>query len=173
MAPKTKSKPAGTSTKWTHEFDTLRREHLFRNPPTDHSAYPLLQAAVNPHIESYNAILAENGLLHHAIADIGTKTYLDGDDSIPLEERNKFQIRLKQVYVEKPKLPDSNKFSTRNREILPSECRERHSTYRGIMTVKVEYRVNNGDWKETTRGLGQMPIMLKVRCSPTYWPVHY
>jgi DNA-directed RNA polymerase I subunit RPA2 len=34
------------------KFDTLRRENLFRNPPTDKTAYPTLAAAVDPHIEA-------------------------------------------------------------------------------------------------------------------------
>ena len=59
-------------------------------------------------------------------------------------------------------LPASNKFRTRNREILPAECRERHVTYRGKMGARFEYTINNGDPKEFVRDIGQLPLMLKV-----------
>lgn len=159
MAP---SAAASTNTKWSHEFETLRREKLFRNPPKDHSAYPALEAAVRPHIDSFNALLEKDGLISQALRDIGTKTYIDGDDRAPAAGKNKLSISIKEIFVEKSQLPASNKFSTKNREILPAECRERHVTYRGKMSAKLEYRINNGDRKEFIREIGQLPIMLKV-----------
>jgi len=166
--PKSKSKSAskssrgGTNTTWSHEFDTLRRENLFRNPPTDHTAYPALKAAIAPHIESFNALFEKDGLIAQGLLDIGTKTYLDGDERSGPAGKNKLTVKIKEVFVEKSVLPASNKFSTKNREILPSECRERHVTYRGKMTARLEYRVNNGDPKECLRDLGQLPLMLMV-----------
>lgn len=151
-----------TSTTWTHEFDTVRREKLFRNPPKDHTAYPALQEAIAPHIESFNALFEKDGLVHQGLLDIGTKVYLDGDDRTEQGVRNKLTIRCKEVILEKSILPASNKFSTRNREILPAECRERHVTYRGKAMARLEYRINNGDPKEFIRDIGQFPIMLKV-----------
>ena len=151
-----------TKTKWTHEFNTLRREDLFRNPPKDHTAYPALQAAIAPHIESFNAVFEPGGLLAHGLQDIGTKTFLDGDEREGLVGKNKLDIKIKEVIVEKSMLPPTNKVSTRNRQILPSECRERHVTYRGNMNVRLEYRINDGDPKEVIRYLGKLPLMLMV-----------
>lgn len=171
MAP---PKEPPTKTKWTADFDTIRREKLFRNPPKDHTAYPALVAAVQPHIESFNALLDNSKLLEAALRDIGTKVFLDGTpetaeqqaertkQGTAPERRNRLSVRIREVFLEKAVLPASNKFSTRNREIYPAECRERHATYRGRLRARVEYRVNNGDWKETVRELGQVPIMLKV-----------
>jgi DNA-directed RNA polymerase I subunit RPA2 len=152
----------GTKTTWTHEFDTVRRENLFRNPPKDHSAYPALQAAIAPHIESINALFEKDGLIAQGLLDIGTKTFLDGDDRDGPAGKNRLEVRIKEVFVEKSVLPASNKFSTRNREILPAECRERHVTYRGKMSAKLEYRINGGDPKEVIRDIGQIPLMLMV-----------
>ena len=166
-AKKTKSAAKPTNTKWSHEFDTLRREDLFRNPPKDHSAYPALEAAISPHIQSFNALFEENGLVAKGLLDIGTKTYLDGDERLGPEGKNQLTIRVKDVKVEKALLPPSNKFST-NREIYPAECRERHCTYRGKMMVTLQYRINNGDPQEFTRDVGQIPIMLKVCSSKTF-----
>ena len=153
-----------TSTEWDHEYNTLRRENLFRNPPTDRSAYPLLQIAVNPHIESFNALFPGDGrpgLIDHGLADIGTKTFFDGTDGLPAAERNKLAIRIKGVTLQKSLVPLTNKFA-KTREIFPAECRERHATYRGKLSATFEYRINNGDAKEFVREIGQMPIMVKV-----------
>lgn len=156
MAPK-------TDTAWDHEYDTLRRENLFRNPPTDRSAYPLLQIAVNPHIESFNALFpldGRPGLVAHGLADIGTKTFYDSPDGSSVGARNKLTVRYKSVALQKSMLPPSNKFA-KNREIFPAECRERHATYRGKLTATLEYKINDGDPHEFVRELGNMPIMIK------------
>ncbi|TPX16680.1 uncharacterized protein E0L32_003621 [Thyridium curvatum] len=150
-----------TSTKWDHEYHTLRREKLFQNPPTDRTAYPLLQLAVNPHIESFNALFRPDrrsgpnakSLLAHALADIGTKTYFD-------TEANKLTIRYKDVSLQRSTVPPTNKFA-RTREIFPAECRERHVTYRGKLSATFEYQINDGEPQEFTRDLGQVPIMIK------------
>ncbi|KAI0483000.1 DNA-directed RNA polymerase I subunit RPA2 [Xylariaceae sp. FL0804] len=152
--------PRPTSTSWDHEYNTLRREKLFRNPPTDRSAYPLLQQAVNPHIESFDALFRADGLIAHGLADIGWKSYLDGDERSPPNARNTLSMRYKGVHLQKSQLPSTNKFA-KNREILPAECRERHVSYRGKLTATFEYRINNGEPKEFMRDVGQLPIMVK------------
>lgn len=150
-----------TCTNWDHQYNTLRREDLFRNPPTDHSAYPLLQEAVNPHIESFDAIFAADGLLARGLADIGTRVFLDGDENTPLSARNKLSIKYKSVHLQKSLLPPANKFATK-REIFPAECRERHVSYRGKLSATFEYSINDGSPREFTREIGALPIMVKV-----------
>ncbi|KAL2158077.1 hypothetical protein VTH06DRAFT_4887 [Thermothelomyces fergusii] len=155
--------PEPTNTSWDHEYHTIRREKLFRNPPTDRTAYPALQLAVDPHIESFNALFRTDGrpsLLDHALAEIGTKTFLDGDERAAPEGRNKLTIRYKSVTLQKSQVPPSNKFAKR-REIFPAECRERHVSYRGKLTAVFEYRINDGEPQEFVRELGLMPIMVK------------
>ncbi|KAK3372443.1 RNA polymerase-like protein [Podospora didyma] len=155
--------PERTNTMWDHEFDVVRREKLFRHPPTDRSAYPALQAAVDPHIQSFNALFRSDdspGLIDHALAEIGTKTFLDGDERAAPRGKNKLTVRYKSVTLQRAQLPPSNKFAKR-REIFPAECRERHVTYRGKLTAVLEYRVNDGEPHEFVRELGPMPIMVK------------
>ena len=110
-----------TKTTWTTDFDTLRRESLFRNPPKDRSAYPALAAAIEPHVESFNAIFRpDGGLLEHALRDIGTKIFLDGDPSAglvassspsssspspPPPPRNRLSVRIREVFLDKSVLP--------------------------------------------------------------------
>lgn len=176
---------APTSTQWSHSYHTLRRNHLFEHPPQGRSAYPALADALQPHIESFNALF-EHKLVDAAIKDIGTRTYLDGDsDSTPhrkeghsRRQRNRLNIKIRNVYLDKAALPPMNKVSTRNRKIYPAECRERHATYRGKLRARVAYRVNQGDWVEADRELGYIPIMLKSnrchlqRCSPAQLVLH-
>jgi DNA-directed RNA polymerase I subunit RPA2 len=157
--------PSKTSTEWSTDFDTVRRQKLFESPPTDHTAYPLLAATIEPHIESFNSIFDPNGQLDEALKDIGTKVFLDGnplaiDEDSPT--RNTFSVRIRDVILQKAQIPPTNKFHIKHREILPSECRERHATYRGKLTARLEFRVNNGDWKDLPREIGNMPIMLRV-----------
>lgn len=155
---------APTSQAWDHEYNTLRREDLFRNPPTDRTAYPALQEAVNPHIEAFNALFREDdkpGLIAHAIAEIGTKTFLDGNERAGPAGKNRLTIRYKSVTLQKAQVPPTNKWAKR-REIFPAECRERHVSYRGKLTATLEYRINGGEPVEFVREIGQMPIMIKV-----------
>lgn len=151
---------AKTSTAWRTDFDTVRRHKLFQNPPTDRTAYPALQAAIEPHIHSFNAIFEKDGILEQGLKDIGVKTFLDGGLTTTAP-RNRLSVRVREVFLEKSILPPTNKYALTNRSILPSECRERHVTYRGKMRARLEWRVNNGDWQDTVRELGQVPIMLK------------
>ena len=164
-----------TDTNWSVKYDTVRRERLFRNPPKDHTAFPALAEAIRPHVDSFNALFDGDKILDDALKDIGVKTFLDGEPET-LEQkrqrreqgikrapkRNRLSVRITELFLEKAVLPASNKFSTRNREIYPAECRERHATYRGKLRARLEYRVNNGEWKESVRELGQVPIMLRV-----------
>jgi DNA-directed RNA polymerase I subunit RPA2 len=153
----------GTKQTWTHEFETLRRQDLFQNPPKDRTAYPALQAAIAPHIQSFNAVFEKGGLLSQALRDIGTKTFFDGDERTGPAGKNRLNVRIKEIIVEKPQLSHQNKVSTRNRKILPAECRERHCTYRGRMYARLEYWVNDGDRTEMIRDIGKLPLMLMVR----------
>ena len=166
----------GESQNWSVEYDTLRREKLFKNPPKDRSAYPRLQEAVRPHIDSFNAIFEGHKLIEHAIKDIGTRTFLEPEHPVrqngvgktngtSATRRNRLQVRIKEIVLESARLPESNKHSQLNRLIWPAECRERHASYRGKLRARLQFRINTGDWQESIRELGQLPIMLKSnRC---------
>ena len=166
-----------TCTQWTAKFDTLRREKLFKNPPKDRTPYPALAEIIQPHIDSFNTLFDDDSkVLEAALKDIGMKTFLDGEqespqqrvqrleDGLPRQKRNSVSVKIEKISLEKAVLPPSNKFST-NRTIYPSECRERHATYKGRLRVKLLYKLNAGEWQETWREMGQVPIMLKTsRC---------
>ena len=155
-----------TDTNWSVEYDTRRRNKLFKKPPRDRSAFPLLQATVKPHVESFNALFGDTGLIKEALEDIGTHTVADGDtrDTSRATPKNRLQLRVTNVVLEPPRLPAANKYTT-NKEIYPAECRERAATYRGAMTASFEYKVNSGEWLKANRNFGQLPIMVRSnRC---------
>lgn len=165
--------PSATDVDWDHQYNTLRRENLFRNPPTDRSAYPALQLAIEPHLDSFNAVFREDGkpsLLDYGLADIGTKLFFDGDEASGSFGKNKLSIRYKSVSLQKAELPHTNKFALQ-RQIFPAECRERHATYRGKLSATLEYRINDGEPHEFVRELGQIPIMVKVQSSFPITPI--
>jgi DNA-directed RNA polymerase I subunit RPA2 len=169
MASK-KPKSAQTERPWTVEYDTVRRQKLFQNPPTDKTAYPTLAEAIHPHVHSFNAIFEPGGLLDRSLLEISNKSVLDGNpnpdlsSSAPPPKRNRISYRLRDITLGKPYITAANKHvaSQKAREIMPSECRDRHCTYKGKLSGSLEYRVNNGDWKSLPRReLGQVPIMLR------------
>ena len=69
-------------------FETLKREHSFRNPSKDGLTVPILNELVAPHIESFNALFDDSGLplgdgdgrglLSLGVADIDERVIFDG-----------------------------------------------------------------------------------------------
>src|SRR5262249_38358810 len=98
MAPTSSRQP--TTTTWSVEYETARRQRLLRNPPRDHTAYPSLAAAIEPHVHSFNAVFEQGGLLEKAIQDIGTKVFLDGDSYSTSQDtpRNRLSVRIKEAF---------------------------------------------------------------------------
>jgi DNA-directed RNA polymerase I subunit RPA2 len=180
-----------TRTKWNSDFDTVRREKLFQNPPQDRTAYPALVDALHPHLDSFNALLDNRDLLGAAIEDIGTKVFLDGERPASSSKaegsdgraeapkgRNRLYVRIQKLILEKSVLPVTNKVSIKTREIYPAECRERHATYRGKLRALIKYKVNDEEWQNEVRELGQLPIMLRTnrchleKCTPAQLVQH-
>lgn len=146
------------------QFNTLQREQRFKNP-ADGSGYPLLADAVAPHVGSFNALTSGpgGGLLNLAVQDIGTKTIFATNDPTRYNSADKLNIRVKGVQLAKPQVPKNDKLSV-NQKTMPSECRERMTTYRSRMVLDLEWSVN-GETFHDQRDVGQVPIMLKSnRC---------
>lgn len=160
--------PPATSTQWSVEYDTVRQQKLFVEPPKDRAAFPALSQAVKPHVDSFNAIFDDAKLIEAGLKDIGIHCVTDGDITNAtgeIDSKNSLRLRIQEVTLERPSLPPSNKFTTTNRRIFPAECRERHVSYRGKLRARLEYQINHQPWKEVIRELGQMPVMLRSnRC---------
>ncbi|QLG71314.1 hypothetical protein HG535_0B03530 [Zygotorulaspora mrakii] len=156
----------------TADFRTLERESRFINPPKDKSAYPLLEEAVQPHIGSFNALTKADetgGLLNEAVKDIGEKVIFDGkisDDETKSDYLgNKLSVSVEQVSIAKP-MSNDGVSSAVERKVYPAETRQRLSSYKGKLMLKLKWSVNDGE--ETfseVRDCGGLPIMLQSnRC---------
>lgn len=42
------------------------------------------------------------------------------------------------------------------------QCRERHITYRGKLSIKLGLKVNDGPWISQDREIGNIPVMVRV-----------
>ncbi|KAJ7432295.1 hypothetical protein B0H11DRAFT_816876 [Mycena galericulata] len=157
-------------------FNTLAREESFRNPPKDGSTYSILNEFVAPHIESFNALFDDSGLptgdgdgrglISLGLEDIGERVVFDGDGKV--ENRgwgNRMRIWIESATIARPMVPDKDKHST-TRKVFPSEARERLTSYRGRMTIKLCWTDPHGQRHEMHRDCGLVPLMVRsVRCN--------
>ncbi|AHY78180.1 AQG_2a_G0056100.mRNA.1.CDS.1 [Saccharomyces cerevisiae] len=165
-------KPPGQAR--TADFRTLERESRFINPPKDKSAFPLLQEAVQPHIGSFNALTEgpDGGLLNLGVKDIGEKVIFDGKPLNSEDEisnsgylGNKLSVSVEQVSIAKP-MSNDGVSSAVERKVYPSESRQRLTSYRGKLLLKLKWSVNNGEENLfEVRDCGGLPVMLQSnRC---------
>ncbi|KAH9482341.1 putative DNA-directed RNA polymerase I subunit RPA2 [Psilocybe cubensis] len=161
-------------------FNTLAREESFRNPPKDGSTYNILNEFVAPHIESFNALFDDSGLpsgdgdgrglLNLCLKDIGERVIFDGSGRADSENGtggwgNRMRVWIEQVTVARPMVPDKDRTAT-ERKVFPTEARERLTSYRGRMTIKICWTDTSGQQHDTMKDCGLVPIMVRsVRCN--------
>lgn len=146
-------------------FHTLERENGFKHPSKKQSAYTLLHNAIEPHVASFNTIFdgPSGGILEHGIKEIGKKVVFDTPDGeLPLG--NKLTYWVESASVENPTYTQTDRLVSSQR-LLPSECRERQVSYKGRLTLRIAYQVNDGAVQYEDRVCGFVPIMLRSnRC---------
>ncbi|KIM75007.1 hypothetical protein PILCRDRAFT_79465 [Piloderma croceum F 1598] len=161
-------------------FNTLAREESFRNPTSKGSTVPILNEFVAPHIESFNALFDDSGLssgdgdgrglLSLGIRDIGERVAFDGNGSVGSESGvtgwgNRMSIWIDQVTLARPMVPDKASL-VEDRRTYPAEARERLTSYRGRMTAKIRWKVNETEGESVIKDCGLVPIMVRsVRCN--------
>lgn len=111
--------PPRPTAKIKPSFNTLIREHQFQYPSESESEFPALQEAVQPHIDSFNAITADN-LLEIAIKDIGKKTVFDHKTDDNGGRGNKLTFWLEDIQLSRPTLSVRERTSL-NRRVYPAE----------------------------------------------------
>ncbi|KAF9478398.1 DNA-directed RNA polymerase I polypeptide 2 [Pholiota conissans] len=167
-------------TKPPTSFNTLEREKTFRSPPKDGSTYNILNEFVTPHIESFNALFDDSGLpsgdgdgrglLNLALKDIGERVVFDGNGRADSESGtqgwgNRMRVWIDQVTIARPMVPDKDRTAI-ERKVFPAEARERLTSYRGRMTVRVCWTDISGQQHDTMKDCGLIPIMVRsVRCN--------
>nr|ALK02054.1 RNA polymerase I second largest subunit [Starmerella bombicola] len=142
-------------------FQAVEKQHGFAHPRNDKSAYTLLHNAIEPHVGSFNAIFdgPGGGLLEQGVKEIGKKVVFDTPDGeLPLG--NKLTYWVDQAMVEKPTFSYHDKLSA-SQMLMPSEARERQVSYRGKLTLRVAYQVNDGPVQFEDRMCGFIPVMLR------------
>ncbi|GLB34109.1 putative DNA-dependent RNA polymerase [Lyophyllum shimeji] len=164
----------------TPTFNTLAREKAFRNPPSDGSTYNILNEFVAPHLESFNALFDDSGLpsgdgdgrglLSLALKDIGERVVFDGTGQPNSEAGatgwgNRMRIWIEQVTIARPMVPDRDRDAL-ERRVFPAEARERLTSYRGRMNIKLCWTDIQGQTHEMLKDCGLVPIMVRsIRCN--------
>lgn len=72
----------------------------------------------------------------------------------------KVKIQIEEAAFGKPNVP-MEAVGVKNQKVLPTECRQRASTYKADFKVRLLFTIN-GKTMTVDRSLGQLPIMLKV-----------
>ncbi|KAF9534569.1 DNA-directed RNA polymerase I polypeptide 2 [Crepidotus variabilis] len=167
-------------TKRQPTFNTLAREKTFRSPSKDGSTYKILNEFVAPHIESFNALFDDSGLpagdgdgrglLSLGLRDIGERVVFDGNGRPDSESGvsgwgNRMRIWIDQVSIARPMVPEKDRNAI-ERKVFPSEARERLTSYRGKMTIKLCWTDTSGQVHDLVKECGLVPIMIRsVRCN--------
>ncbi|KAI0082549.1 beta and beta-prime subunits of DNA dependent RNA-polymerase [Panus rudis PR-1116 ss-1] len=171
--------PSSSRLKTKDTFNTLARERNFKNPPKDGHVVPILNEFVTPHLESFNALFDDSGLpagdgdgrglLTLGIKDIGERVVFDGKGTVGEESGqrgwgNRLSMWYEHVSVARPMVAE--RAQAANRAAYPSEARERLTSYRARMQVRIAWRVNDGPVETEVRDCGLLPIMVRsVRCN--------
>lgn len=87
-------------------------------------------------------------------------------DSTPvyltLPNDDKVVLWLDDVHIYKPTVP-SGTIGVKNFKIYPTECRQRGTTYKGKITVRIGWSINGTEQEPLEKDLGEVPIMIKVK----------
>ncbi|KAF7302187.1 DNA-directed RNA polymerase subunit beta [Mycena indigotica] len=149
-------------------FNTLAREEAFRNPPKNGATYSILNEFVAPHIESFNNLFDDGdrrGLISLGVESIGKRVVFDGSGKESGSWGNRMQFWIEDVAIGRPMVPEKDKHSI-NRKVFPAEARERLTSYRGKMTIKLCWNDPQGQRHEMHKECGLVPIMVRsVRCN--------
>ncbi|PVV05031.1 hypothetical protein BB560_000446 [Smittium megazygosporum] len=152
-----------------YDFRTLDRQNRAINP-TDSFEYPALQKLGAPHIDSFNRIWEESGrnrppLIDLAVKDLGKYTIFDRKEEFTgFEHGNKLTYWIEDVQLNRPTA--IGKENAKSLLVYPAECREGISTYKGKLTCKFCWQINDKEVHTELRSLGSLPIMVKSnRCN--------
>ncbi|XP_049880530.1 DNA-directed RNA polymerase I subunit RPA2 [Pectinophora gossypiella] len=122
----------------------------YRKPPK--IANPYLQCLGAPHIDSFNYMVTDGIKL--AIANL-----IPVEFELPTGE--KVKVTIDEAAFAKPNVP-MEAVGVKNQKVLPTECRQRGSTYKGEFKIRLTFTVD-GKSMTVDRSLGNLPIMVKSK----------
>lgn len=79
-----------------------------------------------------------------------------------LPNDDKVALWIDDVSIYQPTVP-TGAIGVKNYKIYPTECRQRGGTYKGKITVKLGWSINDVQQEILEKDLGEVPIMVKVR----------
>jgi len=80
---------------------------------------------------------------------------------LTLPNDDKIVIRFEDAFIEQPFVP-SNIVGLKNHKIYPTVCRQRGSTYKGNIRVRLGWSINGNEQESFEKDFGEIPIMVKV-----------
>jgi len=80
---------------------------------------------------------------------------------LTLPNGDKVVIRIDDVFIEHPVVPP-NIMSIKDRKIYPTQCRQSGNTYKGNLTIRLGWSINDIEQESFEKNLGEIPIMVKV-----------
>uniref|UniRef100_X1YWB5 DNA-directed RNA polymerase subunit beta n=1 Tax=Capitella teleta TaxID=283909 RepID=X1YWB5_CAPTE len=110
-----------------------------------------MQDLTKPHIDSFNYVLKEG--LNTAVKRIEPLEF-----ALPSGQR--ISLSIQNASILNPMVPQSNIYATTLR-VFPAECRERGITYKGKLTLELNWSVDGRKFGPVERAIGDVPIMVK------------
>jgi len=114
-------------------------------------ANPLLESLGAPHVGSFNFML-ESGL-SLAVADLDPHEF-------SLDDGRRISLWINDCRIDRPSVPAGTVGVVDNR-VWPTEARQRGSTYKGHVRIRMTYAVNGVVQTSLEKSLGAVPIMLR------------
>lgn len=151
------------------KFKTLERQSAGVTP--GHAPeYPDVHNMTLPHIMSFNSIWEKAGPSTPSLVDLATSLILPQTvfDHKPIEGSkfgNRMTYWVTDIKLEHPSSSTRSTTST-HRLTYPAECRQRSESYRGKLSCRLHYQVNDNPPVSEERSMGQLPVMVRSnRCS--------
>lgn len=104
-----------------------------------------------PHIESFDYMLREG--LADCVANMRSVQF-------ELPNKDRIKISVSSFHIDAPTVPRTL-IGVRNRNVYPSECRQRGASYKGMAHVRINWSVNGQPMPSIDKEMGEIPVMLK------------
>ena len=116
-------------------FHTLEQQERFSNPSDKKSHYKLLHDAIDPHVQSFNAIFEgpEGGLIDLGIQEIGKKVIYVVDDKTSYDNIRSNNLLRKDVHLISSHISDE--ISGYDMVILDEPCLFSYEFWRGNSNI--------------------------------------
>ncbi|CAB3379485.1 Hypothetical predicted protein [Cloeon dipterum] len=135
-----------------HVEPTLRHLTSTTFGPPPEEANPVLEALGTPHVDSFNWMLSEGlGLI--------VKHLKPQQMELP-NGHGRLSFTVTDLNISRPAIYNSV-LPIKSTKILPSECRQRGETYKGLLTAKLHCLLDGEPRQSVQLNLGEIPVMLK------------